>query len=116
MSRAGFDVSSFIAFSKLHEEKFNENQCIAKWKSFDKYEKDSRPIMEYLCKHGIFLKDTQTIGVKTDREAAEVVMSIYKHWVFCDGNSYVFDKKLECGVINRVLISVFWVIFQIICL
>ena len=60
MQRAGFDVSTFIAFSKLDAQRFNETECIKKYDSFDKYEPDSKPMSFYLKKKGIIASTNNT--------------------------------------------------------
>ena len=53
MKRAGFNLSTFIAFSNLDSKRFNEEACIKKWNSFDKYEPDYGPMKYYMKKKGL---------------------------------------------------------------
>ena len=61
MKHAGFDISTFIAFSRLDTKRFNENDCVKKWHSFEKYEPDSRPMSFYLKKKGLSSEEEMTL-------------------------------------------------------
>ena len=52
MCCSGFNVQTFIEFSKLSL-KLNENECLRKWNSFQTYEKKMNPIIIFMHKHGV---------------------------------------------------------------
>ena len=66
MKRAGFDISTFVAFSRLDTKQFDENECVKKWQSFEKYEPDSRPMLFYLKKKGLSSEEEMTLETEAE--------------------------------------------------
>lgn len=96
--------------------KFDLNECI---KFYNGYKKDGslkfgtlimmvkdtneEQYNEMMKKLNELDNNNKIIGVYNDREAAEKVYSLYKHWVCCDNILYVFDDKTGLWTDNETI-------------
>ena len=92
--RRGFDVSTFIAFSKLDAQRFNETECIKKYDSFDKYEPNSKPMSFYLKKKWIIMSaDNTHILENQSKELISHSLKIITVMTI----KFIFRKRMKLG-------------------
>ena len=65
--KAQLSLETFLLFSQLLPNEYNEEKCIKKWESF-KYDHDASDMIYFLKKHGIEINDLEcsTIFINDD--------------------------------------------------
>ena len=97
LQKANLPIETFLEFSKLTDDKYDEKKTIRKWNSF-KYQHNAGDLINKLKKKGIdvlaFSKNEikHEFGVKSDLEAAQTAYKEYPYWKYCNDTLYVFNK------------------------